>query len=290
MFEDLEHYLGTIVGDVRVTTALSILNKISTLTGPDAPVAFSQYSLGVPDDVDNMEEIARFDDALENIILASLGELGITLDGEIFNSGHFPTIERLLFALERVALWQDADRLLAILVDNDDREAAIAELAAEINGDEESQYAELLKVVSKDFYDNLIDVVQSNAEADAVEIMRAFTVDHTQIKAHFQGRDQSFVSGIIRDNTLTFGLDYPFYLKFYENYLWDLEPDELVQALVDFAVCSNAPVATVGKLSLAAVANYAETPDQAQRYRGLMVRHLATLPETYREAPSLETD
>ena len=290
MFEDLQHYLSTLVSQERSDTALNILNHITTLTGPDDPVAFSQYSLGVPTDTDPMEEIARFDDALENLIISSLGEVGIVLDGDLLNSGHFPMLERMLFALVTVASWQDAERLMAIMVDNDDREAAIAEICAEINNDEESQYAELLQSVSSDFYNNLLNVIQSNAEADAVDVMQTFVVDTARIQTHFKARGESFVSGIIRDNTLTFGLDYPFYLKFYENYLWDMEPDALVQALVDFAVCSSAPVSDIGKLALAAVANYADTPDQSQRYRGQMVRYLETLPAEYREAPSLETD
>lgn len=290
MFEDLQHYLSTLMAQERIDMVLSILNKITTLTGPDDPVAFSQYSLGVPTDVDPMEEIARFDDALENLIIGSLGELGIVVDGDIFNSGHFPTIERLLFALERVASWQDADRLLAIMVDNDDREAAIAELASEINNDEESQYAELLQSVSSDFYNNLLNVIQSNAEADAVEIMQTSTIDTARIQTHFKSRGESFVSGIIRDNTLTFGLEYPFYLKFYENYLWDLEPPALIEALVDFAVCSSMPVSDVGKATISAVAHYADNPDKALRYRAATVRYLATLPDEYREAPSLETE
>jgi len=288
MFDDLEHYLSTIMAPERIDVVLSILNKITTLTGPDDPVAFSQYSLGVPVEVDPMEELARFDDAIENLIRMSLGELGIVLDDDHYDSGKLPVIERMLFAFEHAAVWQDSERLLAILVDADDREGAMAELIAEINGDEESQYAELMQSVSGDFYNNLLNVIQSNSEADAVEIMQTTAIPTARIQRHFQGRGESFVSRAIRENTLTFGLSYPFYLKFYENYLWDMEPSVLVEALVDFAVCSSAEESDINKLATEAVGHYAETIEAGHQLKLIMAKHMVQLPASYRVAPAPE--
>lgn len=289
MFDDLEHYLSSLIPRERIDTVLSILNHITVLVGPEPTSSFAQYSLGVPVDVDPMDEIARFDDAIENLINASLGELGITLDEDQYDSGKLPVIDKLLFAIQQVEEWQDAERLLALMVESDDHEMAIAELAAEINDDDYTQYALLLGSVSNAFYDNLVHLVQINTEADVVAEDSTAQIPIARIKAHFEGRAESFVSRAIRENTVTLGMEYEFYLKFYENYLWDLSPDLLVNALVDFAICSSLADGDVGPKAMEEVGKYAETIDQAQSYRQLMNHVVQNLPKEFNR-PTVETN
>lgn len=289
MFDDLEHYLSTLIPRERVDTVLSILNHITVLVGPEPTSSFAQYSLGVPVDVDPMDEIARFDDAIENLITSALGELGITLDEDQYDSGKLPVIDRLLFAIQQVEEWQDAERLMALMVESDDHEMAIAEIAAEINDDDYSQYALLLATVSNDFYENLLNLVQQNAEADVAAEALEVTAPWERIKAHFDGRAESFVSRAIRENTVTLGMEYEFYLKFYENYLWDLTPELLVNALIDFAICSKLPDAEVGVAAQNEIGKYAESIEQAQTYRQLMDDVVRQLPEKFKQS-TVETN
>lgn len=289
MFDDLEHYLSTLIPRERVDTVLSILNHITVLVGPEPTSSFAQYSLGVPVDVDPMDEIARFDDAIENLITSALGELGITLDEDQYDSGKLPVIDRLLFAIQQVEEWQDAERLMALMVESDDHEMAIAEIAAEINDDDYSQYALLLATVSNDFYENLLNLVQQNAEADVAAEALEVTAPWERIKAHFDGRAESFVSRAIRENTVTLGMEYEFYLKFYENYLWDLTPELLVNALIDFAICSKLPDGEVGVAAQNEIGKYAESIEQAQTYRQLMDDVVRQLPEKFKQS-TVETN
>lgn len=289
MFDDLEHYLSTLIPRERVDTVLSILNRITVLVGPESTSSFAQYSLGVPVDVDPMDEIARFDDAIENLIISTLGELGITLDEDQYDSGKLPVIDRLLFAIQQVEEWQDAERLMALMVESDDHEMAIAEVAAEINDDDYSQYALLLSSVSNDFYDNLLNLVQQNAEADVAAESLEVTAPWERIKAHFEGRAESFVSRAIRENTVTLGMEYEFYLKFYENYLWDLTPDLLVNALIDFAICSKLPDGDVCGKAQNEIGKYAESIEQAQTYRQLLDEAISKLPEKFKQS-TVETN
>lgn len=281
MFDDLEHYLTTLMSRERIDTVLSILNKLAALVGPEQTVTFSQYSLGVPQDVDPMEEVARFDDALLDIISSSLGELGIILDDDATDTGCFRDIDAILFAIERVAQWDDAERLLGIMTSSDDREMALAEIVAEINNTESTPYAMLFSSVSGPFYNNLLELVQSNAEADAVDVASTVGGPMARIKAHFQGRGASFVSDLIRDNTLTYGLEYAFYLKFYENSIWELELDALIQALLDFAACSDVADADVCSVAVAAIGNYVETIEQGTQYTVAMQTAVSKMPAVY---------
>lgn len=289
MFDDLEHYLSTLIPRERVDTVLSILNHITVLVGPEPTSSFAQYSLGVPVDVDPMDEIARFDDAIENLIISALGELGITLDEDQYDSGKLPVIDRLLFAIQQVEEWQDAERLMALMVESDDHEMAIAEVAAEINDDDYTQYALLLATVSNDFYDNLLNLVQQNAEADVAAESLEVVAPVERIKAHFEGRAESFVSRAIRENTVTLGMEYEFYLKFYENYLWDLTPELLVNALIDFAICSKLPDGEISSCAQNEIGKYAESIEQAQTYRQLMDDVVRKLPEKFKQ-PIVETN
>lgn len=289
MFDDLEHYLSTLIPRERVDTVLNILNHITVLVGPEPTSSFAQYSLGVPVDVDPMDEIARFDDAIENLIISALGELGITLDEDQYDSGKLPVIDRLLFAIQQVEEWQDAERLMALMVESDDHEMAIAEIAAEINDDDYSQYALLLATVSNDFYENLLNLVQQNAEADVAAEALEVTAPWERIKTHFDGRAESFVSRAIRENTVTLGMEYEFYLKFYENYLWDLTPELLVNALIDFAICSKLPDGEVGVAAQNEIGKYAESIEQAQTYRQLMDDVVRQLPEKFKQS-TVETN
>lgn len=287
MFDDLEHYLSSLIPRERIDTVLSILNHITVLVGPEPTSTFAQYSLGIPVDVDPMDEIARFDDAIENLIISTLGELGIVLDEDQYDSGKLPVVDRLLFAIQQVEEWQDAERLLALMVESDDHEMAIAELAAEINDDDYSQYALLLQSVSNDFYDNLVNLVQQNTEADYAAEPLETPAPWQRIKAHFEGRAESFVSRAIRENTVTLGMEYEFYLKFYENYLWDLTPELLVNALVDFAICSKLPDGDVCSKAQAEIGKYAESIDQAQQYRQMMDDVIRKMPEEFKR-PTVE--
>ncbi len=283
MFDDLEHYLSSLIPRERIDTILNILNSITNLVGPDPVVTFSQYPLGVPVEVDPMEEIARFDDAMENLIFSTLGDLGIVLDDEQYNSGRLPVIEKLLSAIESVVSWQDAERLMAIMLDTDNHEMAIAELAGEINGEDDTDYALLIESVSDAFYNNLLDVIQSNADADQAEVAATTGGPLTRIRDYFQNKPESFVSRGIRNNVITFGLEYAFYLKFYENYLWDFKPDELLTALIDFAMCSSLPDGDVGPAVIKHIVDYAEGVEVSQQYLRLAERAVVNLPQQYNQ-------
>lgn len=281
MFDDLEHYLTTLMSRERIDLVLSILNKLTMLVGPEHTTTFGQYSLGVPQDVDPMEEVARFDDALLDLVTASFGELGITLDDDATDTGCFRDVDAILFAIEHVAQWDDAERLLGIMTSSDDREMAIAEVVAEINNSESTPYALLMSSVSGPFYSNLLELIQSNAEADAVNVASTIGGPMTRIKAHFKGRGSSFVSDLIRDNTLTFGLEYAFYLKFYENAIWDLDLNDLTQALLDFAACSDLADTEVCPSAFGAIGNYVESIEQGTQFTVAMQAAINKMPSVY---------
>lgn len=281
MFDDLEHYLSGIMAPERVELIIRLLQRCNDVVGEEATSIVAQYSLGVPQEVDTAEELSRWDDYLLDFLQSALADMGILLDDDVLDSSQIPVIDRLVFALQIVGGWEDNERLLAILTGADDLEMALAEVCAEINTNDSGEYALIIASVSRAFYNNLLDLVQSNAEAELAQQSVPDLSLMQRVKSYFQRYPSDrFVVGLIRSQNIVLGLDYPFYLKFYENTLYDQPPETLVHTLVDLAVCSSVSDKDVATTASNVVGQYGDGLEAGIRYKALLTEVVSQLPTT----------
>lgn len=272
MFDELENYLLTIFSDTRVDNTLVILNNLLELVGPDNLSELAHYPLDVPTEVDPMTEISRWDDRFTDIILSSFAELGITLDEDALDSAAFLQIEKMTDALTKVVAWEDSDRLMAMLTVDDDREGALASVIKEISGGDEGSYLLLIANVSAAFHENLLELTESNAESETLDIVPIPDYVLTRVRAWWGGRESaSMVRHLVTEGNLELGRDLPFYLDTYQNDLYEIETGEaahnLALYLMEFALCSNVPNESIDTVTLELVDNYTDSMESAVELR-----------------------